>query len=89
MIINCMYCGHTISLAEAYDSYRGPVRCAVCKNLMMVEIADGHMSSMAPGPDVGRVPPPAAPLLSPLAPTAPPRASHAPTTVRDPAGPSV
>jgi hypothetical protein len=70
MIINCMYCGHTISLGEAYESFTGPVRCAVCKNLMMVKIDEGRMSSMEHGPQVAAAPVAAALLPSTLVPAA-------------------
>lgn len=87
MIINCMYCGHTISLGEAYESFTGPVRCAVCKNLMMVRIEEGRMSSMEHGPQVAAAPVAAAPLPSTLAPAAAARMAVAPAAARMPAAP--
>jgi hypothetical protein len=46
MRIQCMYCGHSIELSPAYEEYKGPLRCVVCKNLMMVRIEDGQLRSM-------------------------------------------
>lgn len=50
--IHCMYCGHTIELGEAYETYKGPLRCSVCKSLMMVHVQDGNLRAMEPGPQV-------------------------------------
>lgn len=50
--IHCMYCGHAIDLGNAYDDYQGPLRCSVCKSLMMVRVEDGHLRSMEAGPQV-------------------------------------
>ncbi|WP_295389009.1 hypothetical protein [uncultured Thiodictyon sp.] len=68
MIIHCMYCGHTIDLSEAYDDYQGPVRCAVCKSLMMVRVENGQLRGMDAGPAAAA---PAAPkAAAPAAPKA-------------------
>jgi hypothetical protein len=48
--IHCMYCGHTIELGEAYRDYSGPLRCSVCKSLMMVRVEDGQLRGMDAGP---------------------------------------
>jgi hypothetical protein len=50
--IHCMYCGHTIELGAAYQDYVGPLRCSVCKSLMMVRVEDGQLRSMDVGPQV-------------------------------------
>jgi|WetSurMetagenome_2_1015567.scaffolds.fasta_scaffold1961945_1 hypothetical protein len=50
--IHCMYCGHSIELGTAYDTYKGPLRCSVCKSLMMVRVEQGQLRAMEAGPQV-------------------------------------
>ena len=59
MLIHCMYCGHSIELSEAYHDYQGPLRCRVCKNVMMVRVERGLLRVMAPCPQAAPNPDPA------------------------------
>ena len=56
MLIHCMYCGHSIELSEAYDDYQGPLRCAVCKSLMMIRVESGQLRGMDAGPSAKSAP---------------------------------
>jgi hypothetical protein len=38
MKINCLNCGHTVNLDEAYADYEGDIRCFVCGSLLEVRI---------------------------------------------------
>lgn len=46
MNIRCLRCGHTIMLGAAYDTFAGPVRCVVCKQLLKVRIEGGHLRAI-------------------------------------------
>jgi len=50
--VHCMYCGQTIELGGVYDDYEGPLRCSVCKSLMVVRVEKGQIRSMAAGPKI-------------------------------------
>ena len=50
MLIHCIYCGHSIELSNAYQDYEGPLRCMVCKGLMMVYLEEGELRSMEAAP---------------------------------------
>ena len=45
MQINCLSCGHTLDLHDAYDDYQGPVRCYICGEMMIIHTQHGHMTS--------------------------------------------
>ena len=47
MRVNCLSCGHTLDLGDAYDQYRGQVRCYVCGALLSINTEDGRMKSAA------------------------------------------
>jgi hypothetical protein len=60
MKINCVSCGHNISLDEAYDDFEGPVKCYVCGTRLEVKICKGKIKCVkfaAPAP--GSLPKPA------------------------------
>ncbi|MEI8355805.1 MAG: hypothetical protein WCG31_06930 [Deltaproteobacteria bacterium] len=40
MKINCLSCGHTIDLDEAYSDYEGQVKCYTCSALLEVKLED-------------------------------------------------
>ena len=46
MKINCISCGHNISLDAAYDDFTGLVKCYVCGALLEIKTADGHLQSV-------------------------------------------
>jgi hypothetical protein len=43
MKINCISCGHNLSLDEAYDDFSGLVRCYVCGSLLEIKTTDGKL----------------------------------------------
>ena len=43
MKINCVSCGHNISLDEAYDDFEGVVKCYVCGARLEVKICEGKI----------------------------------------------
>lgn len=49
MKINCISCGHTIGLDEAYDDFAGLVKCYVCGGLLEIKTADGKIQSVNVG----------------------------------------
>lgn len=40
MKINCLSCGHTIDLDDAYSDYEGQVKCYTCSALLEVKLED-------------------------------------------------
>jgi hypothetical protein len=46
MKINCISCGHKLSLDDAYDNYTGLVRCWVCDALLEIKTSDGKLQSV-------------------------------------------
>jgi len=50
MKINCISCGHNLSLDEAYDNFTGLVKCYVCGALLEIKTSDGKIQSV----DLGR-----------------------------------
>jgi hypothetical protein len=40
MKINCLSCGHTIDLDDAYCDYEGQVKCYTCSALLEVKLVD-------------------------------------------------
>ena len=45
MQINCLSCGHTLDLHDAYDDYQGPVRCYICGEMMIIHTQNGHVTA--------------------------------------------
>ncbi len=43
MKINCLSCGHTLDLRDAYDDYDGQVRCFVCGALLAIRTQEGQV----------------------------------------------
>lgn len=50
MKINCISCGHKLSLDDAYDNYTGQVRCWVCGALLEIKTSEAMVQSV----DLGR-----------------------------------
>ncbi len=46
MNVNCLSCGHALDLREAYDDYRGQVRCFICGALLAIRTLDGDVKSV-------------------------------------------
>lgn len=46
MKINCISCGHTLWLDEAYDDFGGMVKCWVCGGLLEIKTAEGKVQSV-------------------------------------------
>jgi DNA-directed RNA polymerase subunit N (RpoN/RPB10) len=46
MKINCLNCGHTVTLDDAYGEYDGEVRCFVCGSLLEVRIENDLVKSV-------------------------------------------
>ncbi len=59
MSLRCFYCGHCLPLDQGGDTFHGPLRCRVCKNVMMVRVERGLLRAMAPCPQAAPNPDPA------------------------------
>ncbi|MGB6064508.1 MAG: hypothetical protein WBG50_06845 [Desulfomonilaceae bacterium] len=46
MKINCVSCGHNMTLDDAYDDFEGSVKCYVCGALLQVRTCDGKIKSV-------------------------------------------
>ena len=46
MKVNCLSCGHSLDLGDAYDDYDGQVRCFICASLLTIRTQDGHVKSV-------------------------------------------
>ncbi len=46
MKINCLACGHSIDIGDAYDDYCGCVRCFVCQSLLEIKTDQGNIKSV-------------------------------------------
>ena len=46
MKINCLSCGYTLELDEAYSDYEGQVKCYICSALLEVKLEDSHVKSV-------------------------------------------
>jgi len=45
--INCLSCGHTVELDEAYDDYEGPVKCFACGAILDIRTDQGKVKSVS------------------------------------------
>jgi DNA-directed RNA polymerase subunit N (RpoN/RPB10) len=43
MKVNCLSCGHTVDLRDAYDDYDGQVRCYACGALLAIRTREGQV----------------------------------------------
>ena len=50
MKLNCLSCGHTVDLRNAYDDYEGLVRCLICSALLTIRTENGQVKQV----DLGR-----------------------------------
>jgi hypothetical protein len=46
--INCVSCGHTICLDDAYDDFEGPVKCYVSSGLLQIKTVEGMIKAIRP-----------------------------------------
>lgn len=46
MKVNCITCGHSLNMDDAYDDFDGLVRCYVCSGLFELKTADGKVKSV-------------------------------------------
>ena len=46
MKINCLDCGHTFEISDAYDDYEGQVKCWVCGAMLEIMTQEGCLKSM-------------------------------------------
>ena len=47
MRVNCLNCGHTLDLDDAYDDYEGQVKCWVCGAILEIKAEDGCLKTMS------------------------------------------
>ena len=45
MKINCLSCGHTVGLDDAYDDYEGQVKCYACSAMLEIKTAEGNVKA--------------------------------------------
>ncbi len=46
MKINCLSCGHSFDISDAYDDYTGYVKCWICGSLLMIRTEAGILKSL-------------------------------------------
>lgn len=46
MKINCISCGFTIHLDDAYEDYEGQIKCFTCQALLDVKIEEDKLKSV-------------------------------------------
>jgi ribosomal protein S27E len=46
MNLNCLSCGHTLDLRDAYDDYAGQVKCFICGALLAIRTEGGQVKSV-------------------------------------------
>jgi len=46
MKINCLGCGHSFPVDQAYENYDGQVKCNTCGTILAVKIEDGGIKSI-------------------------------------------
>jgi hypothetical protein len=47
--LNCLACGHTLDLSDAYEDYDGEIRCWGCHTSLLVALHDGKLKSLKRG----------------------------------------
>jgi DNA-directed RNA polymerase subunit N (RpoN/RPB10) len=53
MKLNCLSCGHTVNLDDAYGEYNGDIKCFVCGSTLHVVIEHEHVKSVKLAAAVG------------------------------------
>lgn len=46
MRINCLSCGHSVDLDDAYDHYEGLFKCSVCKAVLKIRTEEGSIKAV-------------------------------------------
>ncbi len=46
MKINCLSCGHSIDLDEAYSDYEGQAKCYTCSALLEIKLEESLVKSV-------------------------------------------
>ena len=46
MKINCLSCGHTVVLGDAYDNYEGQVKCFACGAILAIKTEEGNIKAV-------------------------------------------
>ena len=44
--LNCLACGYSMTLGEAYEDYEGDIRCWGCRVVLEVALSEGRLRSM-------------------------------------------
>jgi hypothetical protein len=46
MKVNCLSCGYSVNLDDAYGDYEGPVKCFVCGVILQVRTEQGYIKQV-------------------------------------------
>ncbi len=46
MNVICLSCGHALDLRDAYDDYRGRIRCFICGALLEIKTQEGQVRAV-------------------------------------------
>ena len=46
MKINCLSCGHTVVLDDAYDNYEGQVKCFACGAILAIKTEEANVKTV-------------------------------------------
>ena len=46
MEINCLSCGHSVDIGDAYDDFEGEVKCFVCDGILHIRTEQGQIKSV-------------------------------------------
>jgi hypothetical protein len=44
--VNCLSCGHSLTLGDAYEDYEGHFRCGTCKTVLDLKFQGGGLRTM-------------------------------------------
>jgi len=55
MRLNCLSCGFTIDMDNAYGDYDGQIKCVICKAVLNIKTEEGELKS-ATVAEAGRCP---------------------------------
>jgi hypothetical protein len=95
MKINCIHCGHSFPLSDAYDDFEGPVKCPTCRGILEIRAQNATLKMVRPfsfaqmaGPVVPALAPQPVPAPAPLTMTFPAPAAPAPRPQMYPQAPA-
>ncbi len=46
MKINCLSCGFSVNLTDAYDDYEGPIKCFTCGAILEIKTQEGNVRAV-------------------------------------------